>query len=286
MGAQADNKKAGAAWVFSKQAGVPAPTVTGVNPNHGPTAGGITVTISGSNFPNQEEVEEAAPVVMFNSQPATGVKVLTAAEIQAVAPPSSAGVVDVQVQTGSGLSPITSADKFRYEPGPKGTNEREPTSKKPSDPSGSTKSSSSTTSAASATGGVLGSTSGASAACRVSLRSKHLVVALRSTATIRLLRTGTGECRGTVTLRYKQKLTSKRFKLKSIGTARFAISPGKSLVVKIKLNKLGQRLFAAGHGKLRASVAVLRTSPAPRLAKTASVSLSVKKTRKAATVPH
>ncbi|HLB20866.1 MAG TPA: hypothetical protein VK605_02070, partial [Solirubrobacteraceae bacterium] len=135
-------------------------------------------------------------------------------------------------------------------------------------------------------GGVLGSSQSSSAACRVSLRSKHLVVALHTSASIRLMRTGTGQCRGTVTLRYRQKTRGKRFKLRGIGSAHFSIAPGKTQVVKIRLNKLGKVLFLAGHGKLNASVALLRTMPTPRLAKTASVNLSVKKTHKAATIAH
>ncbi|MEA2334389.1 MAG: hypothetical protein QOG40_879, partial [Solirubrobacteraceae bacterium] len=125
----------------------------------------------------------------------------------------------------------------------------------------------------------------AGAACRVTLRGKRIVVA-RTSAAVRLLRTGTGQCRGTVTLRYKQKAAGRRFKLKSIGSARFSIVPGRSQVVKIKLNKLGRRLFLAGHGKLNASLAVLRTSPGPKLAKTASVRLSVKKPRSPSKIAH
>lgn len=91
------------------------------------------------------------------------------------------------------------------------------------------------------------------------------------------MRTGVGPCRGTLTLRFKQTTKGKHFKLRSIGSVHFAIAPGTSRVVRIKLNKLGRRLFVVGHGKLRASAAVLRTTPAPAQAKTASVRLSVKK---------
>ena len=269
----------------SREALVGPPTVTDVTPGRGSTEGGTAVTIKGSNFPDEEEAEEAAPIVMFGSTPAASVEVATAAEIRAVAPAEPEGVVDVTVQTAVGVSATSSADTFRFESPAKGHAEKEPSKKITSDPpQESTKTSVTTTTGAA--GGVLGSLAAGSAACRVSLRSKHVVVALHTSAAIRLLRTGAGQCRGTVTLRYKQKLTGKRFKLKSIGTARFSIAPGKSQVVKIKLNKLGRTLFQAGHGKLNASLAVLRTTPVPKLSKTASVRLSVKKTRKATTVAH
>jgi hypothetical protein len=279
IGAPRDQKKAGGAWVFSTEpvSSTHPPTVVNVAPGRGPTQGGTEVTITGSNFSRDEQHE---PVVMFGSKPAASFKVRTAAEIRAVSPPSPAGRVDVTVTTETGTSAISPADSFRFEGGaPSG-----PPSPSPLPLTTTTTPKQGT--AASAAGGVLGIAQTAGVACRVSLGSKRVAVALRTGAAIRLLRTGAGECRGTVTLRYKQKIRGKRFKLRSIGSARFSIAPGRSQVVKIKLNKLGRKLFLAGHGKLNASLAVVRTSPAPKLARTASVRLSVKKTRRPATVAH
>jgi hypothetical protein len=276
IGAPRDARWEGAAWVFSfvAPAAVPQPAVTGVSPARGSTAGGLEVKIKGPYFTKKDGHE---PIVMFGSTPAASVRLRTATEIAAITPPAGAGIVDVTVQTTTGTSPTSEEDRFKFEaPGEKG-------------PSGKSKTGGSTgtptSSAASPTGGVLGSTTAAGAACRVSLRSKHVAVALHRSAAIRLLRTGTGQCRGTVTLRYAQKGKGKRFKLKTIGSVRFSIAPGKSQVVSIKLNKLGRSLFIAAHGKLNASVAVLRTTPTPSLAKTASVRLSAKKKPKAASVP-
>jgi IPT/TIG domain len=267
IGAPRDQKRAGAAWVFSNEAGFPPPTVSNVAPGRGEA--GTRVTISGSNFTN----EEGKLAVLFGSTSAASVELRTPAEIVATVPAGPEGLVDVRVQTASGLSSVSSGDTFRYESSGKAT-------KKTQSPTGSSQQAVATA----LVGGVLGSSQSASAACRVSLRSKHLVVALHTSASIRLTRTGTGQCRGTVTLRYRQKTSGKRFKLRAIGSAHFSIAPGKSQVVKIRLNKLGKALFLAGHGKLNASVALLRTTPTPRLARTASVNLSVKKTRKPATV--
>jgi hypothetical protein len=271
IGAPRDQKKAGGAWVFSTEAlsAILPPTVANVAPGRGPTQGGTEVTITGSNFTRDEQHE---PVVMFGSRPAASFKVRTAAEIRAVSPPSPAGRVDVTVTTATGTSPISAADSFRFEGGGPSDLQLPSTTTSPG-------------TAASAVGGALGVKQAAGAACRVTLRGKRIVVA-RTSAAVRLLRTGTGQCRGTVTLRYKQKAAGRRFKLKSIGSARFSIVPGRSQVVKIKLNKLGRRLFLAGHGKLNASLAVLRTSPGPKLAKTASVRLSVKKPRSPSKIAH
>jgi hypothetical protein len=276
IGAPRDARWEGAAWVFSFVApwAVPQPAVTGVSPGRGSTAGGLEVKIKGRHFTKMEGHE---PVVRFGSTPAASVDIRTAEEIRAVTPKSAAGIVDVTVQTTTDPSLTSEEDRFKFEaPG-----EKEPGGKSKTDGGTGT----STSGAASPSGGVLGSTTAGGAACRVSLRSKRVVVALHKSAAIRLLRTGTGQCRGTVTLRYTQKGKGKRFKLKTIGSVRFSIAPGKSQVVSIKLNKLGRSLFIAAHGKLNASVAVLRTTPTPSLAKTASVRLSAKKKPKAASVP-
>ncbi|HEY2571728.1 MAG TPA: IPT/TIG domain-containing protein, partial [Solirubrobacteraceae bacterium] len=281
IGASRDSKRTGAAWVFTKQAAAGPPTVANVVPGRGTTEGGTPVTITGSNFPDAEEAEEAPPIVMFGSVQATNVEVATAAEIRAVTPAEPAGLVRVSVRTASGLAESDGAT-FRFEAPTK------PHGKEPTEPSGSSQSSSKTssTSTSPAAGGVLASAETAGAACLVSLRSKRVAVALHTSAAIRLLRTGAGQCRGTVTLRYRQKAKGEHYKLKSIGSAHFSIAPGKSQVVRIKLNKLGRALLIAGHGKLNASLAVLRTTPGPKLARAASVRLSVKKTRKVATVAH
>jgi hypothetical protein len=267
IGASRDDKRAGAAWVFSTEPAstIPAPGVGGVEPGRGPVGGGTSVIVQGSNFTEDPSRE---PVVMFGGKPAAGVEVRTAAELRATSPPGAKGTVHVTVATATGTSAETGHDTFRYEA--------------PSTSGGGLAPQSGATTTASA--GVLGIAQSAPAACRVTLHSKHLVVALKRSAAIRLLRTGAGQCRGTVMLRYRQRISAKRFKLRTIGSAHFSIAPGASQVVKVKLDALGRKLFAAAHGKLNASVAVLRTTPAPKLARTASVRLSAKKAPKATSV--
>jgi hypothetical protein len=72
------------------------PTVSGVNPNSGPTAGGTAVTITGTNF-------ASGATVTFGSAQASNVVVVSATQITATTPAGSTGAVTVTV-TVSGQS--------------------------------------------------------------------------------------------------------------------------------------------------------------------------------------
>ena len=68
----------------------PAPTVSTVAPNSGSTAGGDSVTISGTNF-------VGGASVFFDGMPATGINVVTSGSITATTPAHAAGAVHVVV---------------------------------------------------------------------------------------------------------------------------------------------------------------------------------------------
>ena len=103
VGGPRDRTILGAAWVF-----VVVPTVSGVGPSTGTTAGGTAVTITGSGF-------TGATKVAFGSTAATTFTVVSNTEITAVAPPGSAGEVDVTVTTPHGTSDTAAAaDQFTY----------------------------------------------------------------------------------------------------------------------------------------------------------------------------
>ncbi|MEV7180304.1 IPT/TIG domain-containing protein [Kitasatospora sp. NPDC093679] len=74
-----------------------APTLTSINPVQGPLAGGITVTLVGTNLTN-------ATAVTFGSTAATSFTVVSATQVNAVAPAGSAGPVQVTVTTPGGTS--------------------------------------------------------------------------------------------------------------------------------------------------------------------------------------
>jgi hypothetical protein len=86
----------------------PAPTVTSVTPSAGPTAGGQTVTITGTNLANATQVDFGFNnVTSFVSDTSTQIVITTPAE-----PPIT---VDVQVITAGGASPINpSTDQYTF----------------------------------------------------------------------------------------------------------------------------------------------------------------------------
>ena len=83
-----------------------APTVTEVGPATGPSGGGTTLVITGTNF-------TATPVVTFGSSQATVISD-SADRIVATSPGGSPGTVDVTVTTPLGTSQISAADRFTY----------------------------------------------------------------------------------------------------------------------------------------------------------------------------
>ncbi len=83
-----------------------APTVTGIAPTSGTTAGGTVVTITGTDL-------SGATAVKFGSTSATSVTVASSTSITAISPAGS-GTVDVTVTTSGGTSATSSADHFTY----------------------------------------------------------------------------------------------------------------------------------------------------------------------------
>src|SRR5581483_930561 len=87
------------------------PTVTAVSPATGPTAGGTTVTITGTNLAGATEVD-------FGSSKVTSFMSDTATSIVLTSPVGAAVPVDVQVITSAGPSALSSADQFTYTAAP------------------------------------------------------------------------------------------------------------------------------------------------------------------------
>ena len=92
-----------------------APTVTSINPTAGPTAGGNSVTITGTNF-------TGATAVSFGKLTATSFTINSATSISAIAPAEGAGTVKIAVSTPGGTSASTSADQYTYTAAPTVTN--------------------------------------------------------------------------------------------------------------------------------------------------------------------
>jgi len=86
------------------------PAVTGISPNTGTTAGGTSVTLTGTVF-------TGATAVKFGTVGATNVIVVSPTSITATAP-AGTGTVDVTVVTGGGTSATSASDQFTYTAGP------------------------------------------------------------------------------------------------------------------------------------------------------------------------
>jgi hypothetical protein len=95
------------ALFMSVHASMVAPSISGLSPTGGSTAGGTSVTISGSGF-------TGATAVDFGSNAATGVSVNSDSQIVATSPSGSLGTVDVTVTTPAGTSGFTTADHYTY----------------------------------------------------------------------------------------------------------------------------------------------------------------------------
>lgn len=87
------------------------PTVTQVSPSGGPTAGGTTVTVTGTNFVNVQQV-------MFGDLTGSTVNVIDANSLTVHAPAHAAGTVDVTVVTTAGSSPHVFEDSYTFTDGP------------------------------------------------------------------------------------------------------------------------------------------------------------------------
>jgi hypothetical protein len=83
------------------------PAVSSVSPTSGPTAGGTSITITGTTF-------TGATAVKFGSTNASSYTVNSATQITATSPAGSAGTVDITVTGAGGTSSTSSSDHFTY----------------------------------------------------------------------------------------------------------------------------------------------------------------------------
>jgi subtilisin family serine protease len=85
------------------------PIISGLSPNTGPTAGGTSVTVTGTGF----ATATGATSVRFGTNAATGVSCASATTCSATSPAGS-GTVDVTVTVAGLTSPTSAADQFTY----------------------------------------------------------------------------------------------------------------------------------------------------------------------------
>ncbi len=94
------------ATTAAKYTFVAPPTITEVTPTLGPTKGGTTVTIWGSNF-------VGTVLVRFGEKRGTAVRVLSSSEVTVTAPPGS-GTVYVTASALGGSSETSATNRYRY----------------------------------------------------------------------------------------------------------------------------------------------------------------------------
>ncbi len=92
---------------YAASAAVGPPTVTSVSPDGDVLAGGVSVTISGTNF-------TGATAVTFGVTAATSFSVDSDTTITAVSPAHAAGTVNITVTTPQGVSDVVAEDEFTY----------------------------------------------------------------------------------------------------------------------------------------------------------------------------
>ncbi|MFN3988178.1 MAG: IPTL-CTERM sorting domain-containing protein [Rhodocyclaceae bacterium] len=91
--------------------------MSGISPNSGPTAGGTSVVITGSNF----AAVQGAAGVRFGSTNATSYTVDSATQITATSPAGAPGTVDVTVTNAGGTSATGASTLFAYAAAPTAT---------------------------------------------------------------------------------------------------------------------------------------------------------------------
>jgi hypothetical protein len=105
-----------------------------------------------------------------------------------------------------------------------------------------------------------------------SLAGTRITITRGGQATVKLRCAGTVKCSGKLSLIVRTpgmfekrgrsgKGGERRFKTTEIGTASFSISPGKTTVVEIKLDTAGHALLSADHGRLSATLTIMKSEP-------------------------
>jgi hypothetical protein len=116
----------------------------------------------------------------------------------------------------------------------------------------------------------------------VSLTGSIVSVQSAGKASVKLTCAGTATCTGRLTLVVSVKgKHGKKAKAETIGTAAFSIPAGRTGVVTITLTAAGRALLKAAHGKLNASLTVLKSSPAPASTQHKTITLVQKTATKA-----
>jgi PKD domain len=113
----------------------------------------------------------------------------------------------------------------------------------------------------------------------VALLGANISIGANGAGTVRLSCTGTAACGGRLTLTVKIKGRNRRVRTVTLGGASFSIAPGATGTITLKLNAAGRSQLRAAHGRLRAILTIVKSSPAPAVTQTRGVQVR-RKTKK------
>ncbi len=114
------------------------------------------------------------------------------------------------------------------------------------------------------------------------LASSTATVKGGSTAAVKLTCTGAVPCSGKLTLTVKRasRKAKEAASTVTVGRGSFSISPGKTGIIRVKLNATGRAILSAAHGRLSATLTILASSMAPATTQIKSVHLVQQKRSK------
>ncbi len=116
----------------------------------------------------------------------------------------------------------------------------------------------------------------------VALSGTTLTVKSSGQTAVKLTCTGTATCSGKLTLTVKRivhKGKKKHTKNETIASASFSVPAGGTATIKLKLNAVGRSLLHAAHGRLSATLAIVKSSPSPSVTLEKGVHLDLKATK-------
>lgn len=108
VGAPSLNEGVGLASALVNEPTGPAPTVARLSSKKGPSVGGVSVTITGTNF-------ETVAAVRFGAALVRNVTINSPTSITVITPPGTSGQTDVTVQTPNGTSEANNKDRYTFE---------------------------------------------------------------------------------------------------------------------------------------------------------------------------
>jgi PKD repeat protein len=115
----------------------------------------------------------------------------------------------------------------------------------------------------------------------ITLLGAGIPIATNGTGAVRLACAGTATCTGKLTLTVKIKGRGKHARARTVtlASARFSIAPGATGSVALKLNVAGRAQLRAQHGRLGATLTIVKSAPAPQTTRARIVQLKLKAKR-------